>query len=69
MENWGLNTYRDTRLLFNEDISTAQDLFSMTNTISHELVHQWWGNLVTCEWWSDLWVQIDFLENQNLEKF
>ncbi|OXA52535.1 aminopeptidase Ey [Folsomia candida] len=57
MENWGLNTYRDTRLLYEEGISTAQDMFSMTNTISHELVHQWWGNLVTCEWWSDLWIQ------------
>ena len=32
----------------------------MATVIAHELAHQWFGNLVTMEWWSDLWLKEGF---------
>ena len=51
MENWGLITFRETALLFNEQDTTSERKMSIMNTIAHELAHFWFGNLVTCEWW------------------
>lgn len=60
MENWGLITYRETALLSdpkNPSLSTKQ-LISLV--IAHELSHQWFGNLVTMQWWDDLWLNESF---------
>ncbi|XP_053557483.1 leucyl-cystinyl aminopeptidase [Bombina bombina] len=56
MENWGLITFREVALLYNENSSSILDKQSITAVIAHELAHQWFGNLVTMEWWNDLWL-------------
>ncbi|KAJ3195809.1 hypothetical protein HK101_010981 [Irineochytrium annulatum] len=60
MENWGLVTYRATNLLFDEKRSSAATKQNIAYIIGHELAHQWFGNLVSCEWWSDLWLKEGF---------
>ncbi|XP_057331888.1 aminopeptidase N [Microplitis mediator] len=60
MENWGLITYRETAMLFQEGVSTSNSQQRVATVIAHELAHQWFGNLVTPSWWSDLWLNEGF---------
>jgi len=60
MENWGLITYRETALLFKDGVSSASNRERIAIVVSHELAHQWFGNLVTPSWWTDLWLNEGF---------
>ena len=59
MENWGLVTYREACLLAGEKSSISTREYVAT-VIAHELSHQWFGNLVTMEWWNNLWLNESF---------
>jgi len=45
MENWGLVTFRETKVLFNESISSIDDEEAIAFVVAHELAHMWFGNL------------------------
>ncbi|VAI31888.1 unnamed protein product [Triticum turgidum subsp. durum] len=60
MENYGLVTYREVALLFDDKSSSASSRQSVAITVAHELAHQWFGNLVTMEWWTHLWLNEGF---------
>lgn len=60
MENWGLATFREDLLLFDDSNSTLGDKQSIALVIAHELAHQWFGNLVTMKWWDELWLNEGF---------
>ena len=60
MENWGLVTYRVVDLLLDEKASGAAAKERVAEVVQHELAHQWFGNLVTMDWWEGLWLNEGF---------
>ncbi|ELU07211.1 hypothetical protein CAPTEDRAFT_150577 [Capitella teleta] len=60
MENWGLVTYRETALLVDPTNSSSAARQWVALVVGHELAHQWFGNLVTMEWWTHLWLNEGF---------
>lgn len=60
MENWGLITYRETAMLYDESSSSIANKQRVAVVVAHELAHQWFGNLVTPKWWGDLWLNEGF---------
>ncbi len=60
MENWGAITYRESALLVDEDHSSLVNKQWVALVIAHEIAHQWFGNLVTMEWWTHLWLNEGF---------
>ncbi|KAH8417486.1 hypothetical protein KR222_000997, partial [Zaprionus bogoriensis] len=60
MENWGLATYREERLLYNSANSTIDTQTKIAIIVAHEYAHMWFGDLVAIEWWSYLWLKEGF---------
>lgn len=60
MENWGLVTYREAYMLLDPNNTTLNQKRLIATVITHELAHQWFGDLVTMKWWDDLWLNESF---------
>ncbi len=60
MENWGLITYREIALLADPASTSISSKRYVATVITHELSHQWFGNLVTMKWWNNLWLNESF---------
>ncbi|KAI3455597.1 hypothetical protein Pfo_012260 [Paulownia fortunei] len=60
MENYGLITYRESELLQDDLHSAAANIQRLTIVVAHEVAHHWFGNLVTMEWWTHLWLNEGF---------
>ena len=60
MENWGAITYRETALLVDPVNSSAGTRQRVAEVVAHEMAHMWFGDLVTMQWWDDLWLNESF---------
>ncbi|TRY76931.1 hypothetical protein TCAL_10622, partial [Tigriopus californicus] len=60
MENWGLNTFGENLLLIDPLSSSDKDRRLALQVVSHELTHQWFGNLITLGFWDEVWLNEGF---------
>lgn len=60
MENAGLITYRDETILRPPGEADESMHRGLVQIVAHEMAHHWYGNLVTMEWWNDLWLNESF---------
>ncbi|GFX11189.1 endoplasmic reticulum aminopeptidase 2 [Trichonephila clavipes] len=56
MEHWGVISYNAKRFLVDEKMISYKRISEVDRVIAHEIVHQWFGNLVTMKWWNDVWL-------------
>nr|AEA29694.1 aminopeptidase N6 [Trichoplusia ni] len=55
-ENWGMVSYRELYLILSEEETLMSVEHYAATLVSHELAHKWFGNLITCHWWSNTWI-------------
>jgi len=60
MENFGAITYREEAFLINEKTASDAEKKNVAEVITHEMAHQWFGDMVTMEWWNNLWLNEGF---------
>jgi aminopeptidase N/puromycin-sensitive aminopeptidase len=60
MENFGAITYRETLLLIDPKTASDEAKETVVSVIAHEMAHQWFGDLVTMQWWDNLWLNEGF---------
>ena len=60
MENFGAITYRETALLINPKTASVGAKRGIAEVIAHEMAHQWFGDLVTMQWWDNIWLNEGF---------
>ena len=60
MENFGAITYRETDFLIDEKTATLRDKKEVASVVAHEMAHQWFGDMVTMQWWDNIWLNEGF---------
>lgn len=60
MENWGMITFRESAVLWEEGVTPTRSIHNGLNTISHEYGHTWFGNIVTPKFWNVAWLKEGF---------
>ncbi len=60
MENFGAITYRETDFLVDEQHGSIEAKERVAQVVAHEMAHQWFGDMVTMQWWNNLWLNEGF---------